>query len=84
MLDLNQLVAMPHRWNFNLGDKVTGVEGRVSWRWHGEIRKIEQFPDGRLYYRVYWQERAESDNPLAAKSPVLGMMQGQIRREVKQ
>jgi hypothetical protein len=80
MLNLNALVAMPHRWALNVGDKVTGVEGRVSCGWRGEIQAIEQLLDGRLYYRVWWQERATSTNQLVAKQPVLGMVQGQIRR----
>ena len=80
MLDLNSLKSRPHRWALNVGDQVTGVEGRVSCGWTGEIKAIEDLPGGRLYYRVYWKERAESENPLVAKSPVIGMMQNQIRR----
>jgi hypothetical protein len=80
MLDLNTLVAMPHRWALNVGDSVTGVKGRVSYGWTGQIKAIEQLPDGRLYYQVWWQERAASTDKLVAKHPVVGMVPDQIRR----
>jgi hypothetical protein len=84
MLDFNQLAAMPHRWALNVGDLVTGAEGRVSCGWHGEIRAIETLPDGRLLYRVWWKERALSNESALARTPVLGMLREHIRKELRQ
>jgi hypothetical protein len=79
MLDLNTLAAMSHRWAIKVGNSVTGVGGQVSCGWTGTIKAIETLPDGRFYYRVWWQERAASTHKLVAQQPVLGMVQGQIR-----
>lgn len=55
-----------------VGDLVTGVEGRDSHGWHGTVEKVERNP---LYYRVYWRERKEMG---ILGGAVLGMLPDQI------
>ncbi len=71
---------------FQVGDKVTGVEGRVSHGWHGEVKKVENHPElthlplGK-YYQVYFDERANNPDERAPqrRTPIVGMRGDQIQ-----
>ena len=79
---------------FRPGDQVTGVPGRGSHGWHGVVKEIVkpervhplpgksgvQPPSYETVggYRVHFRERAESEDKLVAKSPIIFMREEQL------
>jgi len=60
-----------------IGVKVTGVPGRASHGWHGQIERIERI-QGQNYYLVLWQERKKHKETLVSKQPILGHCADQL------
>lgn len=68
-------------WTPKVGDRVTGVPGRVSHGWHGTIKAIEPCKTcpGGFYYRVHFKEREQSTE-LMRKQPIIGMNRDQFQQ----